>query len=162
MVLGGVKNRIFGVGSRVQIDLNFLVIGRYAGGQSGLLHTVRRIRTGFFKGHFTTGNVPNEFFRAGMPSEFPQFPEGVDIVFPYIKESPGYRLFVSLPATKLKIMENQLQEMKIYLANIIQSATMYTPEQLKEELMGVVDILDKMQTRGTLKLERPLPIEKFD
>lgn len=102
------------------------------------------------------GSIPSTFIESVPAGIFPQHPDGIDIIYPYDKTSPGYRYFISLPKVKLKIQEQQMEVMKIRLTDMIETVGMQTPEQLKENLMEVLDIMEKIFAKGTMIRAPPM------
>lgn len=149
-IIKAIGGRFFGKAPAILL-MDWMIPGRVVDGTPvGLVHTIYKIRTGFIRAHPVTANVPNSHviqFPAGL---FPKFPEGLVLVTPHNKSSPGYKFLNYLPLMRMKILEQELDEIKIRLATIIESADYASPEHIKEQLMGMIEILEKIRIRGSM------------
>lgn len=96
------------------------------------------MRTGFFSGHINIGEVPNAKIKKFSSIHNP---EGITVILPFRKGSPGWKIFHDLPLAQLSEMQSRLEEVTIQLANAVEAAQdIRSTEQLKQLLFNVYDM----------------------
>lgn len=143
----GIRKTFFGK-APVVMDLNFFHVGRKQGSSSvGLLHESRVIRTRLRGGNVVISEIPHNHI---INADSPQFPEGLEIILPYRKDSPGYHKLYRLPALHMAELERELEETRLKMAGMIEANSLQSPEQLMELVKDLLDITQKFHEKTTL------------
>lgn len=148
---------------RVVDNLNDLCIGRKEDETPGVLRSAITMRTGFWGGRIHINSIPKEAIITIPAGYSPQFPEGIDYILPFQKDSPGWHFFHQLPLFKLSQVERALKEKERELAAIIETGQVKTPEELMQWASEMMDLLSDMRKKGEINIpEAPMvvPTEK--
>ncbi len=122
------------------IDMDYFIVGRatYDQPAGALKHNVS-LRTGFFGGHVQIGDIPNS---KRVPVKSIYSPEGILLILPFRKGSPGYQIFEEMPLFKLKNLQEKFDNLQIKVSQLMEEAeASRSPEQLKEMIYNIGDMM---------------------
>ena len=125
-------------------DLNYFLCGRKIHEKPiGGLQVQYSYRTGFFGGRMDLGEVPvTQIKRVNTLRN----PEGLDIIMPFKKDSPGYHEFITMPLFKMQLLETRLAELELDIQSRIESAAeMKSFAQLQETVFSIVDMIKEVR-----------------
>lgn len=131
--------------SKTIVELDFGHIGLFEGEMTfGPWESVYRIRTKMRGGIFTTKPIPHGHALLIGAGVFPQHPQGIEIIPPCDKNSPGYQFFYKMPLMRMKMLEQDLEEANRIIEDLITvNMKQMSPEQIKENLTEIYDIFRK-------------------
>lgn len=137
----------------VVMEMDYMHIGLLAGRTwNGYMTQGLGIRTKTFRGGiYWMDDVPYNHAKTIGGETFPQFRSGMIIIPPYKKHSPGYKIFMEEPLVRMKILDLELAHVKIKLATLIERED--TPASLKEDLVTVMDLLERLNRLRGMQLQ---------
>ena len=149
MVAEGFSNRFLNKAVAV-IDLNNLYIGRSNGTRpAGMLHSDYKIRLkmvpiGENQSVILSGVPENMIVHV---SNATGFPEGVDIILPYLTDSLGFQLFDRYPLVKLAAAERRITELELDMSALILKTRGFTTiAQYRETFQEFMNLFESFKT----------------
>jgi hypothetical protein len=140
MGVGDIRERF--QSNRNMFDLNYFYGGKRDRGSvvpEDDYHSTVHIRTRMRGGIKSLSQVPNNFI---VPVEALQFPEGLDVILPYIRTSPGYRLFETSPLIRMKDLQHQVFVLHVSLKNLASEMNQITNiNALQERILALLDVV---------------------